>query len=215
MFLGSETLYKGDATSADSGFGRKYLGLSRIDPEPFTAYEFIKPLTLVTEMCVTIPAIAYAMIFLFGSVMCTVEIPQLLQAKFDLDAQGLGLQFIALIIGSVLGEQIGGLLSDKLMNWKSRRQGYRPASEYRLWLNHAGCLITLAGIIVFLIQVQNSPEGSWSITPIVGVAIAAFGNQIVTTVLVTYAVDVSSDSASVGVYITFVCQMWGFIGPFW
>lgn len=42
------------------------------------------------------------------------------------------------------------------------------------------------------------------------------GNQIITTVLVTYAVDCyRTDAASVGVFITFVRQIWGFIGPFW
>lgn len=42
------------------------------------------------------------------------------------------------------------------------------------------------------------------------------GNQIVTTVLITYAVDCYREEASsVGVFITFVRQIWGFIGPFW
>jgi hypothetical protein len=156
------------------------------------------------------------MIFLFASVLCTVEIPQLLEQKFDLDAQGLGLQFISLIIGSVLGELVGGPLSDTWMRRKARKQDHRPAPEYRLWLSYIGFFLTIAGVIVFLVQTQNSAAGSWSITPIVGVAIAAFGNQIVTTIMVTYTIDANySEAASVGVFITFVRQMWGFIGPFW
>ena len=50
-----------------------------------------------------------------------------------------------------------------------------------------------------------------------GAGIAAAGNQIVTTVLITYAVDSHhpQEAGSVGVFITFVRQIWGFIGPFW
>jgi hypothetical protein len=50
----------------------------------------------------------------------------------------------------------------------------------------------------------------------VGVGIASAGNQIVTTVLITYAVDCYHEEAgSIGVFISFVRQIWGFIGPFW
>lgn len=149
--------------------------------------------------------------------MCTVEIPQLLQLKFDLDAQGLGLQFLSLIIGSVLGEQVGGPLSDSWMRWKARRQdGKHAAPEYRLWLSYIGFLLTITGTVVFLVQTENSPAGHWNVTPVIGVAISAFGNQVVTTVLITYAIDSNQhEAASVGVFITFVRQIWGFIGPFW
>lgn len=47
-------------------------------------------------------------------------------------------------------------------------------------------------------------------TPVVGAAIAAGGNQIVTTVMTTYAVDCyRQEAASVGVFISFVRQIWG------
>ena len=216
-FFGPETRYVGRATeAAGTGFRKEYLNFRRIDPNPLKLWEFIQPLALGARVTVLIPAVAYSMIFLFGSVLCTVEIPQLLQRKFGLDTQGLGLQFLSLIIGSVLGEQIGGPLSDLWMNRRSRKLGHRAAPEHRLWLSYSGYVLTMVGIIVFLVQTQNAPGGSWNVTPIVGVAIAAFGNQIVTTVLITYAVDTNHDqAASVGVFITFVRQMWGFIGPFW
>jgi hypothetical protein len=115
-----------------------------------------------------------------------------------------------------LGEQLGGSLSDSWMNLRTRRSGHRPAPEYRLWLSYVGFVLTIVGVTVFLVQAQNSPAGRWNITPIVGVAIAAFGNQVVTTVLITYAVDCNpQDSASVGVFVNFVRQIWAFIGPFW
>lgn len=104
IFFGPETRYVGRAAEATgSWFQKEYLNFRRIDPTPLKLWEFVQPLALAARVTVLIPAVAYSMIFLFGSVLCTVEIPQLLQEKFGLDAQGLGLQFLSLIIGSVLG----------------------------------------------------------------------------------------------------------------
>ncbi|KAH1654116.1 hypothetical protein KXX16_002869 [Aspergillus fumigatus] len=156
------------------------------------------------------------MVFLFGSVLITVEVPQLLQLKFGLNAEQLGLQFLGVIIGSILGEQVGGSLSDFWMNHRARRIQRRPEPEYRLWLTYPGVILTIVGVIVFLVCTQQALESHWVVSPIVGTAIAAFGNQLVTTTVITYAVDnYPQDSGSVGVFITFVRQMWGFIGPFW
>lgn len=183
---------------------------------PLKFSEFYHPLTLVIRPTVFVPAFAYAMVFLFGSVLITVEVPQLLQEKFGLNAEQLGLQFLGVIIGTILGEQIGGSMSDAWMNRRARKLQTRPEPEFRLWLSYPGIILAIVGVIVFLVRTQQAPEGHWQVSPIVGTAIAAFGNQLVTTVMVTYAVDsYPQDSGSVGVFVTFVRQIWGFIGPFW
>lgn len=47
----------------------------------------------------------------------------------------------------------------------------------------------------------------------VGVAIASAGGQVITTVLITYAVDCHSDeAASIGAFVNVVRQTWAFIG---
>lgn len=156
------------------------------------------------------------MVFLFASVMNSVEVPQLLQSKFELNAQQLGLQFLGLIIGSLLGEQLGGFMSDMWMNARARKIGHKPAPEFRLWLSYIGFLLAIAGMVVFLVCTEQAAPGQWTVKPIVGTGIAAFGNQVVTTVLTTYAVDTYPlDAGSVGVFINFVRSTWGFIGPFW
>jgi hypothetical protein len=156
------------------------------------------------------------MIFLFGSIIITVEVPQLFGAKFDFNTQELGLQFLGPVIGSIIGEQIGGWSSDWWMGYRKKKTGQSPEPEFRLWLSYLGEITTIVGVIVFLVQLQRAPAMQWNVTPVVGAAIAAAGNQIVTTVLVTYAVDCyREEAASVGVFITFVRQTWGFIGPFW
>jgi hypothetical protein len=155
------------------------------------------------------------MIFLWGSIMLTIEIPQIMPEQFGFNTQEVGLQFLGVILGSVIGEQIGGLISDRWMLMRQKSSGERPPNEYRLWLSYIGHALTICGVVVFCVQMGKAGD-KWNITPIVGAAIAAAGNQIVTTINITYAVDCyRADAASVGVFITFVRQTWGFIGPFW
>ncbi|EAA58038.1 hypothetical protein AN6063.2 [Aspergillus nidulans FGSC A4] len=187
LFFGAETRYISSNQDQSSFISHSLcLPFRRIDPTPLKLSEFYHPLTLVTLPTVFIPAFAYAMVFLFGSVLITVEVPQLLQEKFGLNAEQLGLQFIGVIIGTVLGEQIGGSLSDIWMNRRTRKLQARPEPEFRLWLSYPGVLLTIIGVVVFLVCTQQAAEGHWEVSPIIGTAIAAFGNQI-----------------------------WGFIGPFW
>ncbi|KNG90364.1 MFS multidrug transporter, partial [Aspergillus nomiae NRRL 13137] len=217
IFFGPETRYIGaEVQSSGSPFKREYLSVGRIDPTPFRLSEFFHPLSLFTNIPVLLATIAYSMVFLFASVLNSVEVPQLLQSKFGLNAEQLGLQFLGLIIGSLLGEQLGGFMSDMWMNARARRIGHKPAPEYRLWLSYIGYLLAIAGSVVFLVCTEQATEGKWTVAPVVGTGIAAFGNQVITTVLTTYAVDTyPQDAGSVGVFINFVRSTWGFIGPFW
>ncbi|KAF9892081.1 hypothetical protein FE257_002487 [Aspergillus nanangensis] len=215
--FGPETRYIGeDKTEGGSSFRREYVSLRRIDPTPLRLVEFVRPLALFANVPVILSSVAYGMVFVFGNVMASVEVPQLLQSKFELDTQQLGLQFLGLIIGTLLGEQLGGLVSDHWMNTRARRIQRKPDPEYRLWLSYVGYLLTIAGMVVFLVCTEKAPAGKWSVAPIVGTGIAASGNQVITTVLTTYAVDTHpQDAANVGVFINFFRSIWGFLGPFW
>ncbi|KAJ5116582.1 hypothetical protein N7456_000930 [Penicillium angulare] len=217
LFFGPETRYVNSGEWRDeSTFRREYISIRRIDPMPFTWYEFVKPLTMVTHASVMIPTCAYAMVFLFSNIMTTVEIPALLQTKFDLNAEQVGMQFLGMIIGSVIGEQMGGNLSDYWMRMRGKRVHGVAEPEFRLWLSYFGFALTCVGLIIFLVCTQEAPAGNWTVSPIIGTGIAGAGSQLVTTVMVTYAIDCHShEAASVGVFITFVRQIWGFLGPFW
>lgn len=217
LIFGPETLYLDNDTQYDQpAWKREFILLRRIDPSPISIYEFVHPLTMACRPSVLIPACAYAMVFLLGIILGTVEVPQLLQEKFNLNAEQLGLQFLGVVIGSLIGEQLGGVLSDRWMARRARNIGQKPEPEYRLWLSYSGFVLTIIGAIVFLVCTQTSPSGHWSVTPIIGTTIAAVGNQLVTTVMITYSVDCyPHDASSVGVFVTLVRQTWGFIGPFW
>ncbi|KAI1361243.1 major facilitator superfamily domain-containing protein [Xylaria arbuscula] len=209
--FGSETRYiRGEDNQVPSSYVKSLVHFRRMGQTPLTIWDFIKPLRVGAFPCVAIPAIAYSMVFNLANVFPTIEIPQLYVEKFHQNTQEVGLQFGAVIIGTLLGEQVGGHLSDRWM-----RQKRAIAQEYRLWLSYFGYTLSIIGIVVFLVQLDKAGE-TWNITPTVGVGIAAAGNQIVTTVLITYAVDCHPQEAtSIGVFVTLVRQVWGFIGPFW
>lgn len=204
-------------THSGSTFTQEYLRFKRIDPTPIRLSDFLHPFTLFARSRVLLPTLAYAMVFCLGAVFTTLEIPQLYVEKFHLDPQQMGLQYISVIVGSVIGEQLGGVMSDRWMRARQARAGAGAvvAPEYRLWLSYAGFLLTIVGDVVFVVQTDRAGS-AWNVTPDVGAGIAAAGNQIVTTVLITYAVDCyREEAASIGVFVTFVRQMWGFVGPFW
>ncbi|KAM3504643.1 hypothetical protein MY11210_008278 [Beauveria gryllotalpidicola] len=188
------------------------LAIRRIDPAPFSALEIVHPFVYAVRWRVAIPAASYAMIFLFCSVITTVEIPGLFAEKFSFGAQTLGLQFLALIAGSLIGEGLAAVVSPW---WMARGSAAEPPPpERRLWLSHVGYMLSICGMVVFV--VMTAQLRVYNVSPVVGAGIAAAGSQVVTTVLVNYAVDCyPEDAASVGVFIMFVRQIWGFIGPFW
>ena len=215
--LGPESRYiRQGVQHTGSSFKQEFLTFRRIDPTPLNALDFIQPLMFFRYANVLIPAFAYAMVFLFTSILPTVEVPQLFGEKFHFNTQQLGLQFLAILLGSIIGEQIGGLMSDRWMNYRRKKIATSPDPEWRLWLSYLGFILSIVGVIVFLVQLEKAKPLHWNITPLVGMTIGATGNQIVTTVMVTYAVDCyREEAASVGVFITFVRQIWGFLGPFW
>lgn len=182
----------------------------------------MQPLTLIRYVSIAVPSIAYSMVFLFCSVMVTVEVPQLFIPKFGFNSQQIGLQFLGVIIGTIIGEQLGGALSDYWMRRRSKALKHKfggdvqAEPEFRLWLSYFGFMLCFVGQIVFLVRLQQAGKGDYNVTPVVGIAIAACGNQVITTVLVTYAIDSHPEqAASIGVFVNFVRQVWGFIGPFW
>ncbi|KAK7995335.1 hypothetical protein PG990_014108 [Apiospora arundinis] len=218
LFFGPETRYlRSGVPHKDSVFKQEYLNIyKRLDPAPFKPVEFVQPLALWRYASIWVPTVAYSIVFGFTSVLLTVEIPQLFLPKFGLNPQQIGLQFLGMIIGSAIGELLGGRLSDTWMNRKAKKIGHRPAPEHRLWLSYVGFALAMVGLIVFGVEIQNATKGHYTVTPIVGVGIAAAGNQLITTVLVTYAVDCHIEhSASIGVFVNVVRSTWGFIGPFW
>lgn len=227
IFLGPETLYIRDAKSTShpsraSSFRARFFRFRRINPQPLRAKDFIRPAVFgFQHITVFIPALAYGLVFAFCSVFLTVLVPQLFVPTFGFGPQQIGLQFLGLIIGTIIGEQASGPLSDHWMKLRIRhnqRLGKeRPQPEWRLFMSYLGFATAIAGLVIFTVQISNLEGKPYNVSPIIGAGIAAFGNQIVTTVLVTYAIDChpKSEAATIGSFINAIRQTLGFVGPFW
>jgi len=155
LLLDAETLY--DRSSVGPRRTSGHLNFGRIDKAPFTVKGFFAPLLLCMSSKALIPACAYAIVFCYANIAIIVEMPIVFGQRFGLDAQGIGLQFVALIIGSVIGEQLSGPLSDLFLNRYARRTGHSHP-VHRLWISYVGFLTVIIGILVWGIQLQNAQQ---------------------------------------------------------
>jgi MFS family permease len=217
LALNTETLYPRPNTQTPDLKPQQqpkpsYLTFPRLNLSPLTLTSFLSPLYLSTNLRILIPITSYALVFCYANIALIVEMPIAIGEKFHLTAQQTGLQFIALIIGSVLGEQLSGPISDAFLRRQSKHSRTQARPETRLWISYIGFLTVIVGLLVWGIQIQASEEGKWNITPLIGAGIASFGNQVITTTLITYAVDNEKDKAAeIGVMVNFVRQIWGFV----
>lgn len=212
LFLGRETIY--DKTVFAASLNKLYSFKPRTS-KPFSVMSIFRPLRKLLLPRVAVAALAYSITFTYANVACGVELTGLFHEKFHLDAQQIGLQFISMIIGCILGEQFGGWISDRWMqNMRVKRM--RKLVEDRLWISYIGFVTSIVGLIIYGVLLGNINDGKWRIGPLVGLALASFGLQVVTTVLVTYAIDTSPEDAShIASAITVVRQVMGFVGPFY
>ncbi|KAI5476700.1 hypothetical protein MNV49_007358 [Pseudohyphozyma bogoriensis] len=155
--------------------------------------------------------------YILSMVLLTVEVPSLLGEKYDLNSQQIGLQFIAPLLGGVLGEPIAGWGSDKFVLWRTRQANGEREPEMRLPFALPGSTLAAVGLIIFGVQLNNTAAGHWSVTPSVGSAIALFGLQIVTTVCFAYAIESQAgpDQALVPIFVAFCRQTFAFAAPFY
>ncbi|RLL97711.1 hypothetical protein CFD26_106368 [Aspergillus turcosus] len=179
-----------------------------------TISEFLRPLTLFARPRVLLPAVSYGFFFTYANTAITVELPILFEEKLHFNTQQVGLQYLSVLVGAGLGEQVSGPLSDMFLTKYTKKTG-RHCPEHRLWIAYIGFITSIAGIMVWGVQLDKM-EHEWNITPLVGAAISNFGSQIVGTTLITYAVDCHEDlSAHIGIFVNIIRQTWAFIGPFY
>ncbi|KAJ5088891.1 hypothetical protein N7456_012507, partial [Penicillium angulare] len=213
LAFGDETIYhEENEVERYSTFWSK-MEFRRRGTKKMSYFDILAPFSLIKSPRVPVAAFAHAVTFCYGNIALIVEMPIAFGEKFNFNAQQIGLQFIAIIIGCVLGEQVSGPGSDWFLRRVRQRKGYsRPAD--RLWLTYIAFSTVIAGLLTWGFQLQHATK--WNVTPCVGAAIASFGCQSLTTLLTTFAVESENDRASeVGVFVNFFRQIYGFLGPFY
>ncbi|KAJ5712151.1 hypothetical protein N7488_006307 [Penicillium malachiteum] len=213
LAFGDETVYHPDFQVEKTSFFTK-MKPRRLTKRTLSWYDFVIPLTLAKSPRVLVTACAHAITFCYGNIALIVEMPIAFGEKFNFNAQKIGLQFIAIIIGCVLGEQISGPGSDWFLKRIRKSKGASHPSD-RLWLAYIAFSTIIAGLLTWGFQLKKAGT-TWNVTPCVGAAIASFGNQMQTTILTTFVVESEKERASeVGVFVNVCRQIYGFIGPFY
>lgn len=121
-------------------------------------------------------------------------------------------------------------MSDYYAKVYTRRKNRVPAPSQRLMFAQVGNILIIVGLYVFLVEVLHAGK-HWNIRPDIGVAVAAFGCQMVATPCITceflciahiyhgadkHCSDISDkcpreESASLGVAINAVRLIWAFV----
>ncbi|KAK5989552.1 MFS transporter cpaT-like protein [Cladobotryum mycophilum] len=221
FFFSFETLYSRNISNPSTHVQttwQQYLNFRKISTESLTWSDILLPLYLLADYRVLLTAVAYTVTFNFTLVLLTVEIPTFFIPMFHLNAQQIGINFLGLFVGCTLGELIGGRLSDYVQNRRSKSaQNSLSSPETRLLLSYPGNLLAIAGIVIFCVTLAEAKPLHWNISPVIGIGVAGFGVQILTTTVITYCSDCHREatSSALGVGINFVRCTWGFIGPFW
>lgn len=209
--IGDETIYNPDNEPRTTAFWGKLVP-RKISSHPVRPLDFFAPFSLAKYPRVLIVACAHAITFCYGNIAIIVEMPIAFGEKFNFDAQQIGLQFIAIIIGCVLGEQVSGPACDWFLGRIRKSRGASCPAD-RLWLSYIAFGTIFAGLLTWGFQLQKAT--TWNVTPCVGAAIASFGNQMQTTILTTFAVESKKDRASqVGVFVNVCRQIYGFVSSY-
>ncbi|KAJ5332012.1 hypothetical protein N7476_001795 [Penicillium atrosanguineum] len=208
LAFGDETIYNPANERQENGFFGK-MKPRQISSRSLHLYDFVAPFSLAQFPRVLIAACAHAITFCYGNIALIVEMPIAFGEKFNFNAQQIGLQFIAIIIGCVLGEQVSGPISDWFLQRLRHTRGHSCPAD-RLWLSYIAFSTVITGLLTWGFQLQYAT--SWNITPCIGAAIASFGNQMQTTILTTFAVESKQErSAQVGVFVNVCRQIYGFV----
>jgi len=139
---------------------------------------------------VLLPTIYYSLSFGFGSVLFAVTGSAAFNGIYKFNTINVGLCIgLSTFLGTLIGEAAAGPVSDRLLYLYRKRHGGEIKPEARLHTIWPGTFLLPIGVAIegACLQYKTHFMG-----PVMGIAIAAFGLQIVSTTVFAYVTDVSS-----------------------
>jgi MFS family permease len=180
------------------------------------ANQFVLPsIKMAKYPSVIFPAIYYATQYGFGSILPAVTVTVIFTDFFKWNTLDIGLGYgLALTIGGSLGELAAGWVVDYIVKRERRRLGGRdPEPEARLKAIWTGEILVPAGLLIYGFCLQYHTV--W-IAPLLGMGIAAFGVQVITTTIYTYSIDCyRPEGSEVAQLINFFRQEFGMTFAFY
>lgn len=182
---------------------------NRLRDRSLQARDFVRPFEMLRYPSVALTLIYYMVTFCYGTILPAVTVAILFGQTYHFSTGIIGLMLgLPLLIGSALGELLSGPFSDWVMYRYAIRHNGERKPEARLPASFASVLLCPAGIIIYGACVEHKTH--W-IGPCLGMAIASFGLQLVTTVNYTYCSDCyKPQSAEIGSLYNFGRQVFAF-----
>ncbi|KAL4732531.1 hypothetical protein ACLX1H_001547 [Fusarium chlamydosporum] len=126
-------------------------------------------------------ALVYGYLYLLFTAM-----PTLFEKEYHFSSGSVGLSYLGIGTGSLIGLVVSGATSDPLVRYLTKKNGGERKPEYRLPLMAAACLIIPAGLFIFGWSAEKKTH--W-IVPIIGTSFLGVGMIIVFMCISVYLVD--------------------------
>ncbi|KIW90026.1 uncharacterized protein Z519_09456 [Cladophialophora bantiana CBS 173.52] len=149
--------------------------------------DFVRPFEMMYYPSVTLTCLYYIVSFAFSSILPAVTVAILFTKIYHFKTGAIGLMLgLPLLVGSALGEFLSGPFSDWFMYRYAKKHGGERKPEARLPASLGSLLLCPTGIIIYGVCLYHKTH--W-MGPVMGMAIASFGLQLVTTVSYAYCSD--------------------------
>ncbi|KAH8802957.1 major facilitator superfamily domain-containing protein [Xylogone sp. PMI_703] len=144
----------------------------------------------------------YAFAFGIGTILFAVTSAAAFGQTYHFNVAQVGMAMgLSTTIGSVIGEFASGTVSDRILYLFMKRHDGEVSSEARLTATWPGAFLLPAGIIIEGVCLEYKTH--WS-GPVLGIGIASFGLQIVSTNIYAYLADCyTPQNAEISVLLNF------------
>jgi multidrug resistance protein len=215
IFLFPETLFSRDPRNLATHKERTYTQMlfsfrrNALLDRKLTLRSFVRPFEMLKYPSIALTFLYYIVSFAFSSILPAVTVAILFTRIYHFNTGVIGLMLgLPLLVGSALGEFLSGPLSDWFVYRYAKTHGGHRKPEARLPAILGSLLLCPAGIIIYGVCLEKKTH--W-MGPVMGMAIASFGLQLVTTVCYAYCSDCyKPQSGEIGSLYNFGRQVFAF-----
>ncbi|RLL97715.1 hypothetical protein CFD26_106683 [Aspergillus turcosus] len=192
IFFLPETLYRRDPeTGASYTRTKSWVQLLTLKPAPIAGKlkfrDFTHSFIMLKYPSVLLCTLYYSIAFGAGTVLFAVTGAAAFAHSYRFNTIQVGLAIgVPTTIGSILGEFMAGPISDRALRHANRRHGGSADSESRLQATLPGAFFLPVGVVIEGVCLQYKTH--WA-GPMMGIGIASFGLQIVSTPIFAYLTD--------------------------
>ncbi|KAF2219236.1 major facilitator superfamily domain-containing protein [Elsinoe ampelina] len=172
-------------------------------------WDFTHVFVMLRYPSVLFPTLYYSIHFGLGSVLFAVTGAAAFGGIYHFDTVGVGLAIgVSTFVGTLVGELLAGPVSDRLVYLYAKAHDGDQKAETRLFATIPGAILIPIGVVIEGVCFQFKTH--W-MGPIMGISIAAFGLQIVTTNIYAYITDCyKPQSAEISTLLNFGRQIFSF-----